>query len=153
MNTTGFHTLVFFDNVRLTTLTATRSLLTYSGRSRSCYAHKSHLFFILAPKTKREITVSLSALLYNFWLTFGLPARFLYDVLSDISRWYHSEKAYIAEAIGPQLVGFCRKWPTVSNPMGEACDHTIFKGVVNKWFASMGDVRSLSHPFLFVNAS
>lgn len=66
-----------------------------------------------------------------------MTARFLYDSLSDIHRWYFDEKSYTAEAIAPPLVGFCRTWPTRSTTASNYLDHLTFKQIVDKWQLKM----------------
>lgn len=68
----------------------------------------------------------------------------MYDVLSDLFRWYSSETVYNSDAIGPQLNGFLRRYPTAVTagaPPGEYLNHAAFKTAVNKWQMRMLAVR------------
>lgn len=82
----------------------------------------------------------------NLW-----KGRFLRGVLSDLSQWYMSEKAYDAgqrhksgskTAISP---GFCKRWIKEGTPTQEdLLPYGDFKFFVRKCHRKLGRVRDIS---------
>ncbi|GAA5874250.1 hypothetical protein JCM16303_005789 [Sporobolomyces ruberrimus] len=107
MNTAGFHTIVFFDQL-LTT----------------------------------QVSPTLFSCTENEARNYG---RFLFDVLADLSKWYHDEKAYKTEAIGDGLRGFARFFTPPESKSLEHYAQGDFKKAVNKWHASM--IRGFQESF------
>lgn len=67
-------------------------------------------------------------------------ARFLFEMLTDVHAWYHSEERYKTEAIGTQLQGFARLSVVPTGPPTDFFPHDIIQKSTKKWHAKMVDV-------------
>ena len=74
-------------------------------------------------------------------------ARFMHDILADLSVWYNSEVTYNKQAIGNNLPGFQRAWgtrikPNEVVPEDDYLTYAGFKQITQKWHGKMTTVTS-----------
>jgi len=77
-----------------------------------------------------------------------LAARFLQQVLGDLSAWHADQALYNKEAIGEHLPGFQMRWGARHGgepiPQADFCPFESFRQVHSKWHTVLKTVRPLA---------
>lgn len=144
LNTDGFQTIIFYDKVcpslafrRLLLMSCIVAATERTTRTDSVLLHRersSKLLSVKIPVSSIPITDDVST-----------TARFLFEMLTDVNRWYNDAKTYKEECTGPRYHGFLQKWPKSSTTVSAESDfysHGQYRSLVERWQGKMLEVRS-----------
>ena len=141
LNTDGFQTIIFYDKVGCSDSVVLRSTdLMHTPAAERANWTNSVLVYRERGSKLLFVSKSHSANSADDIAT----ARFLFEMLTDVNRWYNDAKAYKEECTGPRYHGFLQKWPKSSTTVSAESDyysHGQYRSLVERWQGKMLEVR------------